>query len=109
PLHHRRSEAPRADLEERALRERRFGLGQLRALRPPSRTLSASFKSQSAFPSVSVFGSVPTLHITAGRNLPNPSLSMFATMRAFALSSPRLNVSTSSRSLRSSDGVMSSA
>ena len=33
PLHHRRSEAPRADLEEGTLRRRRLGLGQLRALR----------------------------------------------------------------------------
>ena len=33
PLHHRRGEAPRADLEEGALRRRRLGLGELRALR----------------------------------------------------------------------------
>ena len=32
-LHHRRSEAPRTDLEEGALRGRRLGLGELRALR----------------------------------------------------------------------------
>ena len=31
PLHHRRSETPRPDLEEGTLRQRRFGLGQLRA------------------------------------------------------------------------------
>ena len=45
PLHHRRSEAPRADLEERALRQRRFRLGQLRALRSSSRALTASISS----------------------------------------------------------------
>ena len=33
PLHHRRSQASRADLEERALSQRRFRLGELRALR----------------------------------------------------------------------------
>src|SRR5207237_2381164 len=35
PLHHRRGEAPPADLEERALRRRRLGLGELRTLRRP--------------------------------------------------------------------------
>ncbi|MFO1426128.1 MAG: NTP transferase domain-containing protein [Steroidobacteraceae bacterium] len=33
PLHHRRGQAPRPDLEEGTLRQRRLGLGELRALR----------------------------------------------------------------------------
>src|SRR5204862_35418 len=42
PLHHRRGEAPPADLEERALRRRRLGLGELRTLRRPGGPRSGS-------------------------------------------------------------------
>ncbi len=40
PLHHRRSQASRADLEERTLSQRRFRLGELRALRGGARARS---------------------------------------------------------------------